>query len=69
MANTRQVLKCADKSGVYTVVYHESDKFNPYWIYKHTWERTEYGYYTERKRLQEKYGDMKSCLYHIAQVI
>lgn len=69
MASTRQCLKCSDKNGVFSVVYHESDSNNPYWLYKHTWERNKYGYYTERKRLQVKYADMGSCLYHIAQVI
>ena len=69
MANTRQVLKVADNSGKYSVVHHENDQMNPFWVYRHTWERNDLGYYSERKRIAAKYADLKSCLYYLAQVM
>jgi hypothetical protein len=69
MASTRQVLKVADKSGKYSVVYHEEDNMTPYWVFRHTWERNKDGYYTERKRISEKYTDLRSCFFHLAQVM
>lgn len=69
MAQTRQVLKVADESGKYSVVCHEDARVNPYYLYKHTWERNKDGYYTERKRIVVKYANLNSCLYHLSQIM
>ena len=70
MAKTTQILKLVDKAGKYSVVYHEGDKMNPFWVYRHTWELRECGYgYGERKRIVVKYADIKSCLYYLASVM
>ena len=67
MAKTRQVLKVADGGCKYSVIAHEDDRTTPYWVYRHTWEINRDGYYTERKRIAEKYTDLRSCLYYLAQ--
>lgn len=65
MAKTWQVLKLEDSGKKFSVVYHDGDK-NPYWIYRHTWEPRKCGRgYGERKRIVEKYADMRSCLCYI----
>ncbi len=70
MSKTMQVLKMNDRGGKYSVVYHENDKMNPFWVYRHTWELRECGYgYGERKRIVVKYADMKSCLCYLASAI
>lgn len=66
MAKTRQVLKLEDGGRKFSVVYHDGDQ-NPYWIYRHTWELRECGYgYGERKRIVDKYANLESCLYFLA---
>ena len=63
---TRQVLKLTDRSGKFSVVYHEGDE-NPYWVYRHNWEPCRSGYgYTDHKRIEKKYFNLESCLYYIA---
>ena len=62
----RQVLKIHDKSCWFSVVFHEDQEFNPYWVYKHTMVTNKFGYYTERKRIAVKYAELKSCLFYIA---
>ena len=66
MEKTRQVLKFCDGGKKFSVVYHYG-KENPYYIYRHTWALRECGYgYSERKRLEVKYADMRSCLYWLS---
>ena len=66
MAKTRQVLKMDACGRKFTVVFHEGDE-NPYWIYRHTWGLRECGCgCAERKRIEAKYADMRSCLYYLS---
>jgi hypothetical protein len=66
MAKTRQVLKLEDGGRKFSVVYHDGDQ-NPYWIYRHTWALRECGYgCSERKRIEAKYADMRSCLFFLS---
>lgn len=66
MAKTRQVLKLEDGGRKFSVVYHEGDQ-NPYWIYRHKWALRECGYgMSERKRIEVKYADLRSCLFFLS---
>lgn len=66
MAKTKQVLKLEDGGRKFSVVYHEEDKRNPYWIYRHTWGLRECGYgCSEHKRIEAKCADLHSCLYYL----
>ena len=66
MAKTRQILKMCEAGKKFSIVYHEGAR-NPYWIYRHTWAMRECGYgCSERKRIEVKYADMKSCLFYLA---
>ena len=68
MSKTTQVLKLESNGRKYIVVKHEDDTINPFWVYSHSWGLRGCGYgMSERKRLEIKYGDMKSCLFYIAQ--
>lgn len=49
----------------FSVVYRAGDD-KPYRIYRYTWAMSSAGYTTERKRLEAKYADFKSCLIYIA---
>lgn len=60
-----QVLKIECCGKKYTVKFDKS-KNNPFWLYEHTFS-FEKGYMTEHRRLVEKYANMASCLYLIAQ--
>jgi len=67
MAKTRQLLKMNVDGRKFSVVYHEGCN-NPYWIYRHTWGLRECGYgYSERKRIEIKYADFKSCMIYLTQ--
>lgn len=69
MAKTRQVLKLEEEGQKFTVVYHE-ECVNPFWVYRHTRGLRQCGYgMSEKKRIEVKYADVKSCLYYIAQAI
>jgi len=68
MAKTRTVMKCNGKQR-FTVVFHEDSAMNPYWLYRHFRGYDKYGYPSEKKRLVEKYADLSSCLYHVAQMV
>lgn len=69
MAKTTQVLKMSACGRKFSVVYHEGDD-NPYWIYRHTWALRECGYgMSERKRIEAKYADMRSCLYFLSGAV
>lgn len=66
MAKTRQVLKLEDGGRKFSIVHHEEDKHNPYWIYRHTWGLRECGYgCAEHKRIEVKCADLHSCLYYL----
>ena len=67
MAKTTQVLKMCTNGRKFSVIHHEDDKVNPFWIYRHTWGLRECGYsMAEHKRLEVKYADMRSCLFFLA---
>ena len=66
MAKTRQVLKLEDGGRKFSIVYHDGDQ-NPYWIYRHSWGVRKCGYgYSEQKRIEVKYADLRSCLYYLS---
>ena len=70
MAKTRQVLKMTEGGKTFSVVFREDAKYNPYVLYRHTWGLRECGYgCSEHKRIEAKYADMRSVLYHLAQII
>lgn len=67
MAKTRTVLKVTEGGKKFSVVYHDGDN-NPYWVYRHTWALRECGYgMSERKRIEIKYADFKSCMFYLSQ--
>ena len=55
----KQIVKIIYR-GIYTVVYDDAVRFNPFRIY---FERN------GKKRLQEKYGDFSSCMYWLNSTI
>ena len=68
MAKTKQVMKLESNGRKFTIVKHEDDEINPFWVYSHSWSIRECGYgMSERKRIEVKYTDMKSCLYYLAR--
>lgn len=67
MSKTTQIMKLCCDGKKYTVVRHDADNNNPYWLYKMTYEPNKYGYMTEHKKLIVKYADMGSCLYYLSQ--
>lgn len=70
MSNTTQVLKLEANGRKFTVVLHHDGSEKPYWIYRHTWSLRSCGYgYSERKRIEVKYADMKSCLIYLATAV
>ena len=70
MANTTQVLKLEVNGKKFSVVLHHNDSTNPFWVYRHTWGLRSCGYgYSEHKRIEVKYADIKSCLFYLAQAI
>lgn len=70
MAKTTQVLKLEANGKKFSVIRKESEKYNPFVIYRHTWGLRECGYgCSEHKRIEAKYADMRSVLFHLAQVI
>lgn len=70
MAKTRQVMKLEANGKKFSVIYRESDKSNPFWVYRHTWGLRECGYgYAEHKRIEVKYANIESCLYYLAYAI
>lgn len=58
---TRQLLKLSC-NGIYTVIYNDKEKYNPYVVYRQY--RDPQG--NKHKHIIAKYADMKSCLYEIA---
>lgn len=67
MAKTTQVLKIETGGKKFSVVRHEGDAINPYWVYRHSWGVRECGYgMSEHKRIEVKYADMRSCLFYLA---
>lgn len=65
---TTQVLKLNVCGVHYSCILHHDDEFNPFWLYRHTWQLRECGYgMSERRRLVAKYADINSVLYHLAQ--
>lgn len=63
MAKTRQVLDLQDNGLHYSVIYCEGQT-NPYRLYKR-WYAGPGG---EHRKLIEKYADLRSCLYLLAQL-
>lgn len=66
MEKTRQIMKLADNGRKFSVVYKESEKYNKYVIYRHTWNGATH---TERKRIEVKYSDLRSCLLYLANAV
>lgn len=63
---TTQIMKISDRTiGKYSVVYRSGEQYNPYVLYRHTWNR-ETG--RENKRIVAKYADIRSCLYVLSQI-
>lgn len=62
-----QVLKIED-SMKFTVIYDHGRESKPYALYYHYWKQNEYGVYTKRKKLLERYDTMSMCLCHIADI-
>ena len=70
MSKTNQVLKLEANGRKFTVVLHHDGSGNPFWVYRHTWSVRTCGYgCSERKRVEVKYADMRSCLYYLANEI
>lgn len=73
MAKTKQVLKMDVHGKRFSVVYREADSRTPYCVYRHTytWAAREGGahVYSERKRIEVKYTDMRSCLFYLANAV
>ena len=68
MAKTKQCLKLDAGGKKFSVVYHADDKYNPFWVYRHTWGLKRCGYgYAEHKSIEVKYADLKSCLYYLTR--
>ena len=68
MAKQRQVLKMNVNGRDFCVVYRQDQKTNPYYIYRRTWVPSSYGL-KERKTIEAKYADMRSCLFWLANAI
>ena len=62
MAKTTQIMKLTFGGEKYTVIQRNDTRIKPLWLYEHTWERNQYGYYTERKRIVDKYDTMPEVL-------
>lgn len=61
-----QIMKISDRTiGKYSVVYRSGEQFNPYVLYRHTWNGETH---RESKRIVAKYADIRSCLYALAQI-
>ena len=73
MAKTKQVLKMDVNGKKFSVVFREKDSRNPYCVYRHTyaWAARDDGahVYSERKRIEVKYADMRSCLFYLANAV
>lgn len=70
MAKATQLLKMCANGRKFSVVYREDQKYNPYYVYRHTWSLRECGYgYGERKRVEVRYADMKSCMIYLTNAI
>jgi len=63
---TWQVLKIDCFGKRFQVVYHDGC-VNPFWIYRITDVPTDHGYYRQRKTIEVKYADMKSCMFYLTQ--
>lgn len=63
---TKQVLKIDACGKRFSVVYHDG-QVNPFCVYRITDVPTEYGYYRQRKTIEVKYADMKSCMIYLTQ--
>lgn len=61
-----QVLTMCEGGKKFSVIFHNDGRTNPYYLYRHTWGVRKDGYgYGERKRIEVKYADFRSCLYYI----
>lgn len=70
MANTITVMKLNANGKKFSVVYHPNDSMNQYWVYRHSWGLRECGYgMSEKKRIEVKYADMRSCLIYLTNAI
>ena len=69
MPRSKQVLKMDVNGRKYSVVYRELCD-TPYWVYRHSWALRECGYgMSERKRLEGRYADFKSCMIYLTSVV
>ena len=66
MASRKQIFKIKWTNIYLSCVYVESDKANPYRLYKHSITRhKEYGYPVEHKEQIAKYADLSSIMYYV----
>lgn len=63
---TKQVLKIDACGKRFSVVYHDGD-IKPFWLYRITYVWSEHDGYRQRKTIEVKYADMKSCMIYLAQ--
>lgn len=65
---TRQIMKLEFGGRKFTIIHHNEDKIHPFWVYRHTWGLRDCGYgMSEKKRIEVKFSDLKSCLYYLGQ--
>ena len=68
MQKTVTCLKLDANGKKFSVVFHREDEKHPFWLYRHTWSKSPNGdWYVERKRIDIKLKDMKSCLYYLSR--
>lgn len=61
----KQILK-VNEGGRWFSVQKTDDQYNPYRVYRHSWEMGKYGYTTEHKKCVGKYADMRSAMVFLA---
>lgn len=65
MANTTQIMKLTHNGKTFSVIKHNNDDVNPYWLYLRYYEYNKYCQWTERRKLLVKYANMESVLYYL----
>ena len=68
MDKTRQVLSLCDCGKKYKVIFDCQTKTNPYRIYEIEYGYNNEGRWRESKKLVERYQNMASVLFHLANV-
>lgn len=67
MAKQRQVLHFVSNWGDEYRIIKTETKYNPYRIYRYSYEYNSNGVLSKHRRLCEKYGDLRSCFYWLLQ--